>query len=149
MFVCLLFVCLCVWGLSFHSGFFHSYWDVTIIDEGLQIVTYARYSWPLSSEDSLACNTYCDSNTYCRAFCSGAVITSFNDFLSRLEFEHHTFRLLGQRCNPRVHAIAAVWRKCDFGSLQTLPELEKDSEVKLWPFFTKISVFLNSKIPNA
>ena len=32
-----------VWGLSSHSIIFHSYGDVTIIGEGLQIVTYARH----------------------------------------------------------------------------------------------------------
>ena len=53
--------CLFVWGLSSHSRIFHSYGDVTVAGEGLQILTYARHSWPLSSEISLACNTYCDT----------------------------------------------------------------------------------------
>ena len=36
--------------------------DVTITGEGLQcFFTYARHSWPLSNEDSLACHTYCDT----------------------------------------------------------------------------------------
>ena len=52
-------VCLFVWGLSSHSRIFHSYGDV--IDEGLQILTFDRLSWLLSSEDSLACHTYCDT----------------------------------------------------------------------------------------
>ena len=63
LFVCLLvclFVCLFAWGLSSHSRIFHSYRDVTITGEGLQILTFARYSWPLSSEVSLACHIYCD-----------------------------------------------------------------------------------------
>ena len=34
--------------------------DVTITGEGLHILTYARHSWPLGSEASLACHTYCD-----------------------------------------------------------------------------------------
>ena len=38
----------------------HTYGDVTITAEGLQISTYARHLWPLSSEGSLACHTYCD-----------------------------------------------------------------------------------------
>ena len=29
--------------------------------EGLQILTYAQHSWPLSSEGSLTCHTYCDT----------------------------------------------------------------------------------------
>ena len=47
-------------SLSSHSRIFHSYGDVNIAVEGLQIFTYARHSWPLSSEGSLTCHTYCD-----------------------------------------------------------------------------------------
>ena len=54
-FVCL-FVCM---GLISHPRIYHSYGDVTITGEGLQILTYARHSWPLSGEGSLACHTYC------------------------------------------------------------------------------------------
>ena len=73
---------------------FHSYGDVTITDGGLQILTYTRHSWSLSSEDSLAWLTSVtrvfrlqwssprtrDTRAYCRAFGSGAVTTCFNDF---------------------------------------------------------------------
>ena len=58
---------LCMLGLLFVLGFsslskiFHSYGDVIIAGEGLQILTYARHSWPLSSEGSLAYHTYCDT----------------------------------------------------------------------------------------
>ena len=51
-----LFVC-----SSSHSRIFHSYRDVTIAGEGLYIFTYARHSWPLSSEGSLTCHSYCDT----------------------------------------------------------------------------------------
>ena len=40
---------------------FLSYGDITIADERLQILTYARHLEPLSSEGSIACNTYCDT----------------------------------------------------------------------------------------
>ena len=40
--------------LSSHSRIIHTYGDVTITGEGLQILTYARHSWPLSHEGSLA-----------------------------------------------------------------------------------------------
>ena len=40
---------------------FHTYGDVDIAGEVLQILTYARHSWPLNSEGSLACHTYCDT----------------------------------------------------------------------------------------
>ena len=46
---------------SSHSRVFHSYGDVTISGEGLQILTYARHLWPLSSENSLAFHTYYDT----------------------------------------------------------------------------------------
>ena len=39
-----------------HSRIFHSYGDVTIAGERLQILTYARHAWPLSSEGSLTCH---------------------------------------------------------------------------------------------
>ena len=35
--------------------------DVTITGEWLQILTYALHLWPLNSEGSLTCNTYCDT----------------------------------------------------------------------------------------
>ena len=54
-------VCLFVWSLSSHSRIFHSYGDVSITGEGLQILTYSRHLWPLSSECSLVCHTYCDT----------------------------------------------------------------------------------------
>ena len=47
------FACLFVWGFTSHSRFFHIYGDVTITGEGLQMLTYARHLWPLSSEGSL------------------------------------------------------------------------------------------------
>ena len=42
-----------VWGFSSHSRMFHSYGDVTMTGEGLQILTYTRHLWPLSNEGSL------------------------------------------------------------------------------------------------
>ena len=80
-----------VWGFMYHSRIFHS--RVTITGEGHQILTYTRHSWPLNSEGSLACHTYCDkghpflmiiSHTCCRAFRSGAVTTCFYDSNTQL-----------------------------------------------------------------
>ena len=65
-----------------HLRIFHSYGDVKLADEGLQILTYARHSRPLNSESSFACHTFCDTrhlfimvisvnpytHSYCRAF---------------------------------------------------------------------------------
>ena len=56
-----LFVYLFIWGLSSHLRIFHSYGDVTNSGEGLHILSYARHSWPLSSEGSVACHTHCDT----------------------------------------------------------------------------------------
>ena len=45
-----------------------------------------------------------DTHTYCQAFSRGAVTTCFYDLgLSRLGFEHPTFRLRGERSNPLPH----------------------------------------------
>ena len=64
MFVCLffLFVCLfvCFGGFIVPLRNFLLYGNATIAGEGLQILTYARLSWPLSSKGSLAYHTYCD-----------------------------------------------------------------------------------------
>ena len=113
--VCHLLSSLFVQGLLSHSRIFHSYGNVTITGEGLQILTYALYSWPQSSEGSLACHTYCDTghlfiiwssprtrdtHTYCHALSSEAVTTRFYNLgLSQLGFEHPTFSLQGQRSN--------------------------------------------------
>ena len=43
------FVYLLVWSFSSQSRISHSYGDVTITDEGLQILTYARHLWAVSS----------------------------------------------------------------------------------------------------
>ena len=50
-----------VWDLSSHSKNFHSYGDVTILGEGLQILTNARHSWAVIIEGFLACHTHCDT----------------------------------------------------------------------------------------
>ena len=49
------------WSLSSHWRYFHSYGDDTIAVEWLQILTYDRHSWPLSSVGSLMCHTHCDT----------------------------------------------------------------------------------------
>ena len=60
---CYMYVQYLVFVLSFssHSRTFHSFGEVTIAGEGLQILTFARLFWPLSSEGSSACHTYCDT----------------------------------------------------------------------------------------
>ena len=107
------YVCLFVWVFSSHSRIFHSHGDFTIAAEELQILTFARHSWRLSSEGYLACHTYPvkmvtpeDALTYFRAFSSGAVTTWFDDLrLSRLGFEHPTFRL---RANALTHCATKL-----------------------------------------
>ena len=110
----------CLFGLSSHPRIFHSYGDITVTSEGLQTLIYARHSWPLTSEGSLACHTFCDTahpfimvisedtdnHTYCWAFGSGAVTTCFCDLgLSRLGFEHPNFRLRDQPSNLLRHRL--------------------------------------------
>ena len=107
-----LFVC-----LEPHSRIFHSFGDVTIAGEVLQILTYARHLWPLSSEGSLACHTYYDTghpfimviseDPWHSHLGSGAVKTCYYDFgLTRLGFKHPIFRLWDKRSNRLRHAAA-------------------------------------------
>ena len=49
-----------IWLLSSHSRTFHSYGDITITSAA-KFNLYARQSWSLRSESSLACHTYCDA----------------------------------------------------------------------------------------
>ena len=101
------YVCLFVLGLSSHSRIFHSYGDLTITVEGLQILTYARHSWPLSSEDSLTCHTYCDTGHPFIMFISEnpwhslllSVWQQSCHYLSRLGFEHLPIGQLRLRCS--------------------------------------------------
>ena len=89
-FVCFLyvFVCLSI-CLSFHSKNFHLYGDVTFAGEILQILTWTRHSFPLSSE-GIKCATptvtwdipfswsiprTCDIHIGRKAFSSGAITT--------------------------------------------------------------------------
>ena len=84
---------------------FFTHGNVTITGEGLQILTYARHSWPLSSEGLDRGHPFTmGAHTYRRAFSSGTVTTCFYGLgLSRLGFEHQTFRLRGQHSNPLRH----------------------------------------------
>ena len=50
-----------VYSFSSHSRILHSFGDVTINGEGMQILTYALHLWSLSSDASLACHTYYDT----------------------------------------------------------------------------------------
>ena len=104
-------VCLFVCGFSSHSRIVHSFGDVTITGEKLLLI-HAHHLWPLSSEGSLACHTYCNTVHPFKmvisedpwhshllphpiAFGIGDVTTYFNDS----GFEHPTFRLRGERSN--------------------------------------------------
>ena len=48
------YVCIFVWSFSSYSTIFHSFGEVTIANEGLHILTFARQLLQLSSEVSLA-----------------------------------------------------------------------------------------------
>ena len=74
---------------------FHSYGDVTITGEGLQILSCTRHSWPWSSEDSLACHTYCD-------FGHLSIMVISEDLW--LGFEHPTLRTTGECSNWLRHS---------------------------------------------
>ena len=48
-------------GLSSYSRIVLSCGNDNVAGEWLQILAYARHSWPLSIDGSLACHTYCDT----------------------------------------------------------------------------------------
>ena len=48
-------------GFTYHSKICHSYGDVTITGEGLQIMSSTKQSRPFSSGGSLDYHTYCDT----------------------------------------------------------------------------------------
>ena len=79
-------------GNIFLWRLFHSYGDVPITGEGLLMLTYPRNPWTLSSEGSLACHTFYDTEytvmcssawtrdtrTCWQAFGSSAITTCFS-----------------------------------------------------------------------
>ena len=107
------------WGFSSHSRIFHSYGDVTIAVERLQISIYARHPLPLSSEGFKAFDIYCDTEhpfrmaIYEDTWHSHILLNVhqwryhwFYDLsLPRLGFKNPTFRLRGERSNPQRHRI--------------------------------------------
>ena len=78
------------WVFRPTRSIFNLFKDVTTSGERLQILIYTWHSWPLSSEGSLTCHTYCYTGQpfiivisedprhphCCRAFGGGAVTTS-------------------------------------------------------------------------
>ena len=106
-------LCLCVCGSWSFSKIFHSY----------GVVTYTEHLWPLSTDGSLACHTYCDtgypftlvimrtraSHSCYWAFSSGAVTACFNYWvLSHLGFKNPTFRMRGERSNRLRHHCGSI-----------------------------------------
>ena len=116
-------IILFVWSFSSHSRMFHSYGDITITGKRLQILTYTPPSWPMSSERSLACLTYCDKGHsfimvisedpwHSHLLPSVWQWRCFNDLsLSQLGFEHPTFRMWGKCSNWLCHHCANCNKK--------------------------------------
>ena len=103
---------------SARSRIVHSFEDVTITSEGLQILTYAPalmtfVQWGFFIVSNLLWQGASVSNghlrnthTYCRAFGSGAVITCFNELgPSPLGFEH---QLSACEANTETHCTTAA-----------------------------------------
>ena len=57
----LVFICLCNWGFHSTRKFFTHMETSPLPVKGFKFFTCARHSWSLSSEGSLACQTYCDT----------------------------------------------------------------------------------------
>ena len=101
-YVCL-FVRLFVEGLSSYSRIFHSYGDASITGEGLQMLTYSRHFFSVLH---LLLHEASVSNGHLRGPLTLTHIAERLEVklslttdlgLSRLGFEHTTFRLRGQR----------------------------------------------------
>ena len=105
-----LFVCLFVWSLPSHSRIFHSNGDVTTADEGLQILTNARHSSPMSSEGSLTSHTQCDMGlpfimVICQDPCHSQLMPSVLQWSYHYQF--YDFGLSRPGIEPRAPACEA------------------------------------------
>ena len=106
--------CLIVWGFTSHSRIFHSYGDVTIIGEMLQILTYARqlWQWGFFSVLHLLWHNISINNGHFRGPVTLKSISErlaiqllcfYGLGLSRLGFELATFRMRGEPFNRLRH----------------------------------------------
>ena len=130
-------------GFSSHSNIFHSYVDVIITGEKLQILTYARHLWPLSSEGSLVCHTYCDrGHPFIKVISedpwhSHLMLSVWQwscRYLNRsvtAGFENPTFRLWGERSNPLRHRCGGFIR-CHLFKVEPMTPLVFNTV--FWPF---------------
>ena len=118
-------------GFRLTEGFFTHVSDVTITGEGLQILTFTRHVCPSSSEGSLACHIYCEtghpfimvisepwhSHLLPSIWQLSCPYLFLNLSLSRLGFDHTTFRMRGYSSNQMFHHGGSkwVWSKDDQG----------------------------------
>ena len=116
LFVKIIYAFIC-WGFSSHSRIFHSFGDVTITGEKLQILNNALHLWPVSSVSSLEYQMYCDighSFIIKDAWHSHLLPSVRGDFydlgLLHLRFEHPTSHLRGVRSNRLLHLLVL---KCE------------------------------------
>ena len=98
-----------------YSRIFHSYGDVTIAGEGLQILTCARQSWPLRSVSSLTFHI-CDTGHYfimvifddlLPSFGSEAAITFFYDLFGTFTVPF----VFGVKLYIEFFFVNAIWNK--------------------------------------
>ena len=89
---------------SSHWKIFHADGDVIIASERLQILTYARHLWSLSSEGSSLCHTYCDMG--------------------------HPFKMVIFKDPWHLHLLSSVWQWCYFSDLG-LSRLEFETQPSL------------------
>ena len=114
-----------VCGFPSHLRIFHSYGDITMTGDGLQILTYARHLWTLNSEGSLACHTSCEAGHPFIMLISQDpwhihLLPSvwqwschylFLRLWSVIRLEHQTFHLWGDRLNPPCHRCRKTYVK--------------------------------------
>ena len=126
---------------SSHSKIFHSYGDVTIAGEGLQILN-ARHPWPLSSIGSLACHIYCDTGY------PSAVELSLYIFTSKVcgGWDSNS-QPSPYEANALIHWALPCFNYCNMG--QCLLWIHPEKYLILSPFMTTkrpIDPFLKNRI---
>ena len=105
-----------VWSFSIHPRIFHSFGDVTITDEGLQILIYARHSSPFSIECSLTYQTHCDTGQPFIMIISEdpwhSIIWVNNSLVGRKPLNKQTFSLVFEhasfKSSYKMHAIHGI-----------------------------------------
>ena len=90
------------WLITCYIIFFPLFLISVPLEKGLQILTYTRHSWPLSSEGSLTCHNHCDIGHPFIMVNSEDPWHQLRSVLNWSLLWHPTFRKRGE-CSDRLH----------------------------------------------